>query len=72
MLLQACLGLSVHAGPRELRFRHPVLPDFLRIVELHNLRIGPDSVDLLIQRQREHVSVNVMRRAPGVRLVIAE
>jgi glycogen debranching enzyme len=66
LLLQACLGLSVK-GP-EIMFAYPLLPEFLREVQIHRLRVGEGSVDLLLQRHREDVGINVLRREGQIQI----
>src|SRR5690606_20841928 len=60
MLLQACLGISFREGKPQIRFFKPMLPEFLSWVKLKDLRIGAGSVDLLLQRHPNDVSINVL------------
>jgi glycogen debranching enzyme len=69
MLLGACLGISVTASPRQVRFTHAFLPESLPEVEIRNLRIADASVDLAVSRFNEHVSVNILRREGAVEIV---
>ncbi len=66
LLLQACLGLSVKGT--EVLFSYPLLPEFLREVQIHRLRMGEASIDLLLQRHREDVGINVLRREGQVQI----
>ena len=59
---------SLHAPA----FHDPTLPEFLDLVELKNLRVGQARVDLVIQRQAHDVSVNLVRRATGVRVIVTK
>jgi len=59
LLLQAVLGLSLDAIDREVRFVHPVLPEWLEQVRLTNLRLPGARVDLLLTRHRDRVVVEV-------------
>lgn len=61
LLLQASLGLEFDPRHREIRLRDPRLPSFLDWVKLRNLRLGDASVDLLIRRHQDNVSVEVVR-----------
>ena len=51
-------------------FYQPVLPPFLREVRIHNLCVGGVTVDLLLHRHGEDVSVNVLRREGPVEVRI--
>ena len=62
LLLQACLGLGISASENRLYFSHPVLPPFLSKLQIHNLRVGEASVDLLLLRHGLDVGINVLRR----------
>ena len=69
-LLQACLGLSIHAPEAEVRFSHPVLPEFLQEVQIKNLKIGAASIDLQLQRHDYDVSINVVRKEGDVHVTV--
>ncbi len=62
LLLQACLGLSISAPEKQICFRYPMLPPFLKEVQIHNLRVGDAVVDLLLLRHDQDVGINVQRR----------
>jgi len=63
-LLQACLGLRVsfrHGKPC-VCFYYPHLPDYLEKIEIKNLCIGQSSIDFVLQRYDEDVSVHVLHK----------
>ncbi len=60
LLIEACLGLDVHATARQVRFDRPALPAFLEWMEIRNLTVGDASLDLLLRRARADVSVEVL------------
>jgi len=69
-MLQASLGLDFEPGEQRLIFKNPVLPAFLEQVRLKNLYITPrKSVDLLIRRYEESVTVEILRKPQGVSVV---
>ncbi len=70
MLLRACLGLTVRANERRVRFRHPLLPAFLDEVTIRGLQVGEASVDLLLTRHLHDVSVNVLARRGDVDVAV--
>jgi hypothetical protein len=59
--LQASLGLEFEPIEGEIRLRNPSLPSFLDEVILRNLRLGGSSVDLLLRRHGEDISLQVLR-----------
>ena len=69
MLLQACLGLSVDARVPRVVFTHPFLPPSLRRVSIRNLKVGPASVDLSIERYAEVVGIDILRRDAPVEVL---
>lgn len=69
LLLKAVLGLFVEAHERRIRFAYPVLPPFLEVVELSNLRVGDVVVDLALHRYPDDVGINVRRRTGPLEVV---
>jgi glycogen debranching enzyme len=72
LLLQSCLGLRIEAPRARLSFSQPVLPPFLELVEIKNLRIGNAVVDLSLERHAQDVSVDVLRREGRVEIVVTK
>ncbi len=70
LLLQASLGLEIHAEQNEIRMRTPCLPRFLDRVLVRGLKVGEASVDLLVFRQGNGVGVQIVRGTGTVRLVV--
>lgn len=62
LLLQACLGLRFDGARRQIRFERPVLPDQLGELELSNLRLGDASVDMVLHKHADSVSLTVLRK----------
>ncbi len=62
LLLQSCLGLSVHGDESKICLAHPCLPESIQNVRIHNLCVGPNSIDLELVRKTHGVSVNILRR----------
>jgi glycogen debranching enzyme len=61
MLLQACLGLEFNPDRHEILLRRPRLPSFLDEVTLRNLCLARSSVDLMLRRHGNDVSLQVLR-----------
>jgi glycogen debranching enzyme len=72
LLLQACLGLTIQAAGSQLCFSYPLLPEFLRDVQVRNLRVGQGRVDLLLLRHGQDVGINVIRREGDVHIVMVK
>jgi hypothetical protein len=47
-----------------------VLPPFLDEVQIRNLKVADASIDLAITRHPTDVGVNVLRRDPGIEVVV--
>jgi glycogen debranching enzyme len=72
LLLQSCLGLSIHAPRAQLHFARPMLPAFLDHIVVRDLKIGEAIVDLRIQRHADDAAVNVLRREGNVRVIVVK
>ena len=70
MLLQACLGLSIHAHEAKICFSCPLLPVFLEKIQIKNLKIGQSSVDLSLERHAQDVGINLLRREGQVEILV--
>jgi glycogen debranching enzyme len=68
-LLQAALGLEIDAPGRLIRFTRSRLPDYLDVIRLTDLRVGDASVDLVLARQSNDVSIGVVRRTGVIEIV---
>jgi len=69
LLLQACLGLRIRAAESRVYLEYPLLPEALKEIRVHNLRVGTASVDLQLQYHRHDVGVNVLDRTGEVEVV---
>ena len=65
-MLQACLGLSFHFEAPHVRFQHPLLPDFLNVVEIRKLKVGAGSIDLALERHPHDVGVHVLAKSGDI------
>jgi glycogen debranching enzyme len=68
-MLQACLGLEFHPGRPEVALRSPRLPEFIQWMKVTRLAIRDNSVDLLLQRYRNNVGIEVMRKEGTIEVV---
>ncbi len=71
-LLGACLGLELVNDENEIHFREPVMPEFLDEVVIRNLRLGTSRADVRLHRYGSDVTVNVLDREGGARIVVSK
>jgi glycogen debranching enzyme len=69
-VITALLGLEADAAARRLTCDSPILPPWLRYVELHGLRVGGSTLDIGIVRGREAASVELISRRGDVELIV--
>jgi glycogen debranching enzyme len=69
LLMQATLGLHVDAPHQRVVFTRPVLPDYLDRVTLTGLHVGSASMDLVLERHADDVSLTVPRRQGRVEIL---
>jgi glycogen debranching enzyme len=69
-LLHTMLGLRADASARRLELIHPNLPEWLGRITIKGLRVGVDSVDLLVHRWRGGTSAEVLDRNGPIEVVI--
>ncbi len=70
LLLRAALGLTIDGATHRVIFDYPVLPPFLQEVYLRHLRVGTGSVDLLLRRHDDDVTVRVLHREGPLEITI--
>lgn len=58
LILQACLGLSIHADRNQLVFDRPCLPEGIPQLVIKNLRCGNHCVDLFLERRGDCVLIH--------------
>lgn len=61
-LMKALLGLEPEAFEGRLRVARPILPDFVRQVDIVGLRVGQSRIDLRFERSAASVAVKVLSR----------
>jgi glycogen debranching enzyme len=70
LLFQACLGIEVDGLKGQVRLWRPVLPEFLSEVRIKNLCVGGGSLDLLVRRHGEDVSVTIESNGNDIPVVL--
>jgi len=68
MLLQACLGLSLHGEAAEVEIHDPTLPIGIDSLSLTGLKVGDGDIDLTFERQGPRVAVHSNSRGPRLRV----
>ena len=70
-VLGALLGVTFQPEQRQIRFLRPVLPPWLEVVRIENLRLGTAGVDVVLHRHgRGGVSLNVLRRRGRIEVAV--
>ena len=69
-LLGASFGLELAFHDSEIRFRNPVLPEFVNEISLRNLQLGDTRVDVRVHRYGRDVTVNVLSRSGDAGIAI--
>jgi glycogen debranching enzyme len=72
LLLQACLGLCVGGVERQVWFDRPRLPAVVSELRITNLDVAGATVDLLLVRHGDDISVNVLRRDGDLSVVVTK
>ncbi|MBW2056471.1 MAG: amylo-alpha-1,6-glucosidase [Deltaproteobacteria bacterium] len=72
LLIRAALGLDTDARNGRVHFVRPILPVFLKEVEIRNLRVGEASVDLMLRRRDEDVTVQVLDRQGELEVAVTK
>jgi glycogen debranching enzyme len=61
-LLQACLGIDLDLDKRALSLHSPRLPPFIDWIRIERLKLGEASVDVILNRYRNNVGIDILRR----------
>ncbi|PWT85641.1 MAG: amylo-alpha-1,6-glucosidase, partial [Acidobacteria bacterium] len=69
LLLQACMGIAIHAPERKIVFSRPVLPPNLEEIRVDGLRVGDASVDLILKRHDRDVSIEARHKQGDLEIV---
>ncbi|MDP3761494.1 MAG: amylo-alpha-1,6-glucosidase [Ramlibacter sp.] len=69
-MLQACLGLELHAEQGEIVLQRPRLPAFIDWIRISRLGAPGPSADLLLQRYERNVGIEVVRKDADVRVTV--
>src|SRR5262249_48413139 len=70
ILIQALLGMTIHAQNRHIHFDKPFLPNSLDVLKISKLIIDEASIDLIAQNYYEDVSIQVGNRNTGIKVTV--
>ena len=70
MLIRTMLGLEADAPNKRLTLDRPILPAGLTKVVVRGVQVGDASCDLLLHRWRGLTSAEVLRKDPGLEVVV--
>ena len=68
LLLQACLGITIHPAEQVVELCSPQLPDAIDQIELTNLRVGDFSIDFRLQREGSETTLDVLRADGAIKV----
>jgi glycogen debranching enzyme len=72
LLLDSVLGMHIDGRKGRIKLHNPRLPEFLDALRIFNLRVGEAEVDLLFQRHRDDVGVQILRRSGKVEIMVVK
>jgi glycogen debranching enzyme len=70
MLLEACLGLSIHAKQKQVVFDKPFLPPSIPLLRLENLRVAGAHVNLEFRRTPHRVHVEASNQRGDIEILL--
>lgn len=68
LILQGCLGLTIEGN--EIRFKHPLLPDFIEEMWIKNFEIKRGKVDLYLKNYGNDVGINIINKEGEVKVLV--
>jgi glycogen debranching enzyme len=70
MLLEACLGITVHRAKKQVLFDQPSLPEGIPQLSIQGLRVGNATLDLFLERKGRSVDVHVTDKAGDIDVLV--
>ncbi|MHB8380989.1 MAG: amylo-alpha-1,6-glucosidase [Candidatus Binataceae bacterium] len=71
-IVQAMLGLSVSGAYKRVTIESPAMPAWLQWLKLEDLRVGTETVSLLMRRTDGTVAVEVLEKHPSITVEVRE
>jgi len=72
LLLESCLGLKIDAKENCIELCTPHLPDFFEDLRLENLRVGDETVDLMVHGKGGDVTAEILRGHAGIKIAFGQ
>lgn len=72
MILQSLLGISSDAPNDVLYINNPILPNWLKTVELKGLRVGKNVLDISFRCENNTTSFTVPRKEGKIKIIMEE
>ncbi len=69
LILEGCLGISVHADRGRIIFDRPFLPEGIPQLSIRGLRCGKVATDLLLERRNDSVLVHLENKQDNIEIV---
>ncbi len=69
LILEGCLGITVHADRGRIVFDRPFLPEGIPQLSIRDLRCGKVAVDLLLERRNDSVLVHLENKQENIEIV---
>ncbi len=69
LILEGCLGISVHADRGRIVFDRPFLPEGIPQLSIRGLRCGKVAADLLLERRNDSVLVHLENKQENIEIV---
>jgi glycogen debranching enzyme len=58
MLLESCLHMEILAVEKKIIFRKPIFPEFIDRISINGLNLGPDYLNIVLQKFNEEIVLN--------------
>lgn len=71
-IVQAMLGLSVSGADKRVTIESPAMPAWLQWLKLEDLRVGTESISLLMRRTDTAVAIEVLKKPSSVTVEVRE
>jgi glycogen debranching enzyme len=71
-VIQAMLGLRIDAPHKQIRFTRPYLPESVKEMQIHHLRVGDAIIDIALDRSARDVAIELLRREGDVEVLVVK
>jgi glycogen debranching enzyme len=71
-VIQAMLGLRIDAPHKQIRFTRPYLPESVKEMQIHHLRVGDAIIDIALDRSARDVAIELLRHEGDVEVLVVK